>query len=106
MLDKMVKIEAYFGTDIQGERTVSDESFESFKTGQLDTRFDCYTVKTAMGRWKGVDEKTFLVEIIVKAGPEQYLAGHKLAEAIEIYNDAFLQECVLMTVTEIGAQFV
>jgi len=109
-LDKMIEIKAYFGMNIntpEGTKIVTDQAFAWFQKTHLDSRFDGYTIEHGEGSWKGTRENCRILSMVYHADSNDiYLAGHKLAEAIEIYNREFKQDCVLVTQTEIKGMFL
>lgn len=108
-MDKMIKIEAYFGLNIntdEGLVNITNEAFERFVQREIENRFDCFTIIDAVGNWKGTREPTKILEVQVAVGAEQYLAGHKVDEICQAYKSEFSQDCVLVNYITLKAMFI
>lgn len=86
----------FCGRSIPGGGEVTDADVAQFLDEVVTPRFPGFTSWTAVGSWKGEEEKTLVLEFLHPYGRE---ADTKVREIAEEYRKRFRQEAV-MRVTE------
>jgi hypothetical protein len=102
----MIKTTMYFGRTISGPGGASEVTYFDlldFREKVIDKYFDGYTYFEAYGMWKGVKEKSFVVEIIHE---KAYENASKVSAIAEEYKSLFNQEAVAITVQELNFQLI
>jgi len=104
----MTEAELFFGRDIAGRPSVSDEDWRKFLDEEVTPRFpDGLTVEDAAGQWKGtggaiVREASKHLTIVLVGAPDE---SAKLDAIRESYKRRFRQESVLLLETKSCGSF-
>jgi hypothetical protein len=98
------RVRIYVGLTASGGARNLNEREKAILTGKVDAYFDGFSVFEGQGRWKGVPEPCRVYEIILT---EKIDANLELVRrlAVELRDFAF-QECVLVTLETIIAEFI
>lgn len=82
----------YCGRSIPGGGEVTDADVQTFIDEVVTPRFPGFTMWTAVGSWKGDEEKTLVLEFIHPSGPG---VDDQVRAIAEEYRRRFRQEAVL-----------
>jgi hypothetical protein len=95
----------YCGRDIpDGGGEVSDAQVEAFLDEVVEPRFpEGYTVWTAMGMWKGGEEKTLVIELVHPYGLD---FDRKIREIADEYRRRFRQNAVMRVTNPAVMEFI
>ena len=94
----------FCGRAIPGGGEISDADIETFINEIVEPRFpEGFTVWTAMGRWRGAEEKTTIIEIMHPYGSR---FDDKVSEIAEEYRQRFQQEAVMRVTMPALMEFV
>ena len=98
----MLEYQLFFGRDIQGRPTLTDQEWADFAEQVVTPNLaDGFTAFDAYGQWKNpathriAKEKT---KVIVAALPDTEAAAHAIAAVRDAYRAQFRQQSVGMTV--------
>ncbi|MEO8378708.1 MAG: DUF3574 domain-containing protein [Acidobacteriota bacterium] len=85
----------YCGRNVEGRAEVSDAEVGAFLDEVVEPRFpEGYTVWTAVGHWKGGEEKSLVLEMVHPYGST---FDRKVREIADEYRRRFHQAAVLRT---------
>ena len=95
----------YCGRDIpDGGGEVSDAQVEAFLDEVVEPRFpEGYTVWTAMGMWKGGEERTLVIELVHPYGSD---FDRKIREIADEYRRRFRQNAVMRVTNPAVMEFI
>ena len=87
----------FCGRSIEGVGEVTDADVEKFIEEVVEPRFpEGFTVWTAVGRWRGGEEKTLIIELVHPYGARFDRAVEEIAEE---YRSRFKQDAVMRVTT-------
>lgn len=87
----------FCGRSIDGAGEVTDADVEKFIEEVVEPRFpEGFTVWTAVGRWRGGEEKTLIIELVHPYGARFDRAVEEIAEE---YRARFRQDAVMRVTT-------
>jgi hypothetical protein len=106
---RTVKVDLYFGRDVEGRAPVSDAEWADFARTEITPRFpDGFTVVDARGQWLNPrtqligGEATKLVEIAAPDGAKTAMGVEAISQA---YRVRFHQDSVGVTSVDVCAAF-
>jgi len=92
----------FFGRNIGTSGTiVSDRQFETFLRDTVDLLLDGYTTIDGVGRWRGTDEYTTIIEACDEADELRW----KVFQIVKAYKERFNRESVQVQEINCGVTF-
>ena len=105
-LERMLRVELYFGRSVAGRRPVTDREWAQFMSGELTARFPGLTVVDGRGAWRHdgheAREQSKLVIIVL---PDNAASRGEIAAATDAYNHRFHQQSVGIVMQSVCAVF-
>ena len=93
-MDAVTRATLYLGADIQGKHTVTDTDFSLWLEDEVTPRFEGFTVRSALGYWKGKPEPMRELVILAGDGPSTTVQIENIARS---YKERFLQQAVMVS---------
>jgi len=101
----MKKFTAYFGTDIAGSGTVTQDYIDNFILQQFVPRFQGFSVSEIIGYWEGIKERTITISINCEDEEVEEIAA-QLELIAEVYCLECKQDCVMIETVEVSSTFI
>lgn len=105
-LEKMLRVELFFGRSVAGRRPVTDREWAQFLTHELTPRFPGLTVLDGRGAWRHdgheVREPSKLVVVVL---PDTVAARGEVAATADAYKHRFHQQSVGIVMQDVCAAF-